>query len=142
MVTARSFFSGRPGWVRAEAVRQRLLGQADDLGHALRRNRRLAGRTGLVAQQADDALVHEPLLPALDTGPGLVGLGHDRRGTQALDARKNNTRPPDALLRALGVRDDRAQSLTVTGRYGEGISLRMRQTRTPQQGIPKRTLLN
>ena len=49
-------------------------------------------------------------------------LAHDRRGTQTRAAQKDNTRPPDVLLRALGVRDDRAQSLTVAGRYSEGDS--------------------
>ena len=40
-----------------------------------------------------------------------------QRGAQTLAAQKDNTRPPDVFLRALGGRDDRLQSLTVAGRY-------------------------
>ena len=42
------------------------------------RDRRLAGRTRLVAQKSIDAGRHEPLLPAPHAGLGLAGLGHDR----------------------------------------------------------------
>jgi len=101
-------------------VRWRFLRQADDLRDALRRDRRLARRTGLVANQAIDALVHEPLLPAPDTGLGLAGLGHDRRGAEARAAQKDDTCPPDVLLRAFGVRDDRLQTLMIARRNGEG----------------------
>ena len=97
-------------------VRRRLLGQADDLGDALRRDRRFARRTGPVAKQAVDTLVHEPLLPAPDTGLGLAGLGHDRRVPEPLVALQDDPRPPDMFLRALRVRDDRLQSLTVARR--------------------------
>ena len=123
-------------------VRRRLLRLTDDPGDAIRRDRRLARRAGLVAKQAADALVHEALLPAPHAGLGLVGLAHDRRGTQTRAAQKDNTRPPDVLLRALGVRDDRAQSLTVTGRYSEGDSAAHvpDSHATAQYGIPNRTL--
>lgn len=72
-------------------MRRRSLRQADDLGDMLRRDRRLSRRTGPVAQQSIDAFVHEPLLPAPDTGLGLVGLGHDGRGAQTIAAQKDNT---------------------------------------------------
>ena len=85
----------------------------------IRRDRRLAGRARLVVKQAIDALMHEPLLPAPHAGLGLRGLGHDRRGPQTLVAQEDDTRPPHVLLRALGIRDDRAQSLTLVGRLEE-----------------------
>ena len=94
-------------------VRRRLLGQADDLGDALQRDWRFARRTGPVAKQAVDTLVHEPLLAAPDTGLGLAGLGQDRRTPEPLVALQDDPRPPDMFLRALRVRDDRLQSLTV-----------------------------
>jgi hypothetical protein len=43
----------------------------------------------------------------------VLDFGDDCRGAQTAAAQKNNTRPPDVLLRALGIRDDRLQSLTV-----------------------------
>ena len=102
-------------------VRRRLLCQADDLGDTIGRDRSLAGRTRLVAKQSVDAFVHEPLLPAPYTGFGLSGLGHDRRGAQTIATQKHDTRPPYVFLTALGVRDDRSQSLTVAGRYDKGL---------------------
>ena len=64
-------------------------------------------RTGPVAKQAVDTLVHEPLLPAPDKGLGLAGLGHDRRASEPLVALQDDPRPPDMFLRAFQVRDDR-----------------------------------
>ena len=94
--------TGRPGHRAQRPVgrlkRRRLLRQAHDLGDT-----------------TADTLVHEPLLPAPHAGLGLAGLGHDRRGAQTLAAEKDNMCPPDVFLRALGIRDDRAQSLTVAG---------------------------
>ena len=111
---------------------------ADDLGDARRRDRRLAGRTRPVAQKTIDAFLHEPLLPAPHAGLGLAGLGHDRRGAKAVAAQKHDPRPPDMLLRALGVRDNRAQSLTVAGRNREGDAAAHAEDShaTAQSGIP------
>ena len=94
---------------------RRRLRQPDDLGHALRRDPRLAGRTGLVMQQAVGAVGHEPLLPAPDAGLRLAGPGHDGGCPEAVAAQQDDPCPPDMFLRALGVRDDRLQSLTVAG---------------------------
>lgn len=123
-------------------VRWRLLRQADDLGDAPRRDRRLAGWTRPVAKQAIDARAHESLLPAPHAGLGLGGLGHDRRGAETLLAQKIDTRPPDVLLGALGVRDDRLQSLTFAGRYDEGDAVAHPPDSHPtkRKGIPNRTL--
>ena len=100
-------------------VGRRLLRQPDDLSYALRRDRHLARRAGLVAQQTIDAFVHEPLLPAPHAGLGLAGFSHDGRGSTAVPAQKNNPRSPDVLLRTHGISDDRPQSLAIAGRQGE-----------------------
>ena len=96
-------------------VRRRLLRQADDLGDALRRDRRLAGRTGFIAQQTIDPFVHEALLPAPHAGLGFTSLGHNRRGAQTIVAQQHDACPPDVLLRAQGGRCNVAQSQTVGG---------------------------
>ena len=59
-----------------------------------------------------------------------VILTGDRRGAQTIATQKHDTRPPYVFLTALGVRDDRSQSLTVD--TTKDIPLRMRQTRMPQ----------
>ena len=123
-------------------VRRRLLGQADDLGDALRRDRRFARRTGLVAKQAVDTLVHEPLLPAPHAGLGLAGRAHDRRSAEPRVGLQDDPRPPEVFLRALRVRDDRLQSLTVARRDSkmDAGTHRTDSHDTAQYGIPKRTL--
>jgi hypothetical protein len=113
-------------------VRRRLKRQADNLGDVFRGDRRLAGRARAVAKQTVDARPHEPLLPAPDAGLGFAGLGHDRRGAKALAAQKHDASPPDVLLRAFRVGDDRPQSLIIPGGYGKEMPVRMCQTRTPQ----------
>ena len=100
-------------------VRRRLLGQPHDLGHLVGRRRRNAGRPGLVTQKAIDAFLHEPLLPAPDTGLRLARRRHDRGGAEPGVAQENDPGPPDMLLGAVAIRDDRFQSLTVAGRDAE-----------------------
>ncbi len=73
-----------------------------------------------VVREPVDALRRAPLLSAPDAGLGLAGLGHNGRSTDALLAQQNEPGPPDTFLRALGIRDDRLQSLTIAERYGEG----------------------
>ena len=123
-------------------VRRRGERQANDLGDPPGRHRRLARRTGLVAKQTLDAVVHEPLLPAPHAGLGLAGLGHDRRGPETLVALEDDPRPPDMFLRAFGVRDDRLQSLTIAGRDGkmDAGAHSPDSHDTAQNGIPYRTL--
>ena len=102
----------------------RLQRPTDDPNDEIGRRRRLARRACLVAKQATGALVDEPILPAPRARLGLSGLGHDRRNVETLAAQKGDMRPLDLLLSALGVRDDRAQLLTVAGEYGEENSIR------------------
>ena len=61
----------------------------------------------LVSQEAVDALVHEPLLPAPDAGLRRAGLAHDLVGPDAVGAQKHNVRSPNVLLRGIAVPRDR-----------------------------------
>lgn len=112
-------------------VRRRLLRPADDRSNTPRRDRRFAGRPGPVMKQTVDALMHEPLLPAPHTGFRLSGLGHDRRSAQTIVAQKDDTRPPDMLLRVVRGRNDGARCRS-SGDIVKEMLLRMPQTRASQ----------
>ena len=60
-----------------------------------------------------------PSMPSPDAGLGLDRLGHTRGCAKPVAAQKNDLRPPDMLLGAVAIRDDRFQSLTVAGRDAE-----------------------
>ena len=49
------------------------------------------------------------------SGLGLGRGGHDGGCTEAVAAQQDDPCPPDMFLEALGVRDDRLQSLTLAG---------------------------
>ena len=92
------------------AVRLVLILKANALGR---------GHSGVRRELIDDRSRppgKAPIPPAPDTGLGLAGLGHDRRVPEPLVALQDDPRPPDMFLRALRVRDDRLQSLTVARR--------------------------
>jgi hypothetical protein len=94
-------------------VRRIGVGQGDDpIEHRLI-ERRDARRPRLVAHETVDAIGHEPLLPAPDTGLGFADLAHDRIGSETGGGKKHDPRTPDMLLRAVPIPDDRIQSLTV-----------------------------
>jgi hypothetical protein len=63
---------------------RQLLRQSDDLCHALGWDRCPTRRTGLIAQEAIYALVHEPLLPAPHAGLRLARRRHDGRGPETV----------------------------------------------------------
>ncbi len=75
----------------------------------LQAERRYARRPRLVPQEAVDALGHEPLLPAPDTGLGFARPTHDLDGPGAIGCRQNDPGPPNMFLGAVPVRDDRFQ---------------------------------
>ncbi len=58
----------------------------------------------LSAQQAVDALSHEPLLPPPHDGFGAPGATHDRIGAKAIGGQQDDVRPLDMFLRAVAVR--------------------------------------
>ena len=78
-----------------------------------RRQGRQPGLAGLVAHQAGHAFAHEPLLPAPDAGLGHLGSAHDLRRAAARRRRQDDPRPPDVLLRAVPIRHDPLQPVTV-----------------------------
>ena len=80
-------------------ARRRAERQIDDALHRLRRQRRLAGRPRLVAQQPVDALLHEALLPAPDHRLGLARAAHHLEGAAAIGGRQDDLGTPDMLLR-------------------------------------------
>ena len=82
-----------------------------------RRQRRQARLARVVAQQAVDARLHEPPLPAPDAGLGHPRPAHDLGRAAAFGRRQDDPRPPDVLLRAVAVRHDRLQPDTVGGTY-------------------------
>jgi hypothetical protein len=66
-----------------------------------------------VSQQAVDALFHETLLPAPDTGLRRAGLAHDLVGPDAVGAQKHNVYSPNVLLRRVTVPGDRFKSMAI-----------------------------
>lgn len=101
-------------------VGRRLLGECDDLGHLVRRDRCIAGLSGLVPQKAVHALLHEPFLPTPDARLGRPGPTHDRLRSDTVRRQQDDPRPPDMLLRRIAVADDTFQAATI-GR-GRGIA--------------------
>src|SRR6476659_6333792 len=78
-------------------------------GH-LRTERRDARGPRLVVQEAVDAFLHEPFLPAPDAGLRLAGPAHDLVGANTVGARENDRRPPSVFLRGVTVPGDRFKS--------------------------------
>ncbi len=134
-VEGPAWMAGEPGADLVLLVRSVVV--EDDVDGLVRRHLALDA-----VEEADDTLVHEPLLPAPHAGLGLAGLAHDRRSAEPLVGLQDDPRPPDMFLRALRVRDDRLQSLTVARRDSkmDAGTHRTDSHDTAQYGIPKRTL--
>ena len=79
---------------------------------------RNARRTGLVAQQARDALGHEAFLPAPDSRFAGAAAAHDLGRAAAIGSQQDNLRPPDMFLRAVPIGHNRFQFGAVLGGYG------------------------
>ena len=120
-----------------------LLGQADHLRNFLVRCSGDAGWSGLFSQQAIDARMHEPLLPAPDAGFGLACGRHDSVCPKAISAEKNYAAAPDMLLGRRRVKDDRLKPRAIFGGDGEGYSCahHIESHTTEQMGIPNRAPL-
>lgn len=96
---------------------------------------------GLVAEQAGDALGHEPLLPAPDRGLRCTGCGHDSVRADAVRAQKDDPGAPVMLLRRVAVGDEGFESLTISLAKGNGYTCahaRASQARI-SMGILRRT---
>jgi hypothetical protein len=77
-------------------------------------------RPRLVAQKPVHAVRHEPLLPAPDARLRLAAAAHDLGRAETVRGRQDDLRPPDVLLRAVPVRDDRFQTGTIGGADFDG----------------------
>ena len=97
-------------------LRRWLQRQRHDLLDQRGRQRGNAGGTGLVAQQAIDAFLHEPLLPAPHAGLGFPGRSHDRLSAFAPGGQQNDPSAPHMLLGCATRRDNRFKPLTVIRR--------------------------
>src|SRR3954447_8880439 len=95
-------------------------------------------------QEAVDAFLHEPFLPAPDAGLRLAGPAHDLVGANTVGAREDDRRPPSVFLRGVTVRGDRFKSAADGPRDRDGNS----GAHAPDshgnrnRGIPIRTLLS
>jgi hypothetical protein len=87
------------------------------------RQRWLAGAARLVAQEPVHTLQHETLLPAPHAGLILAGLALDAGRPDPVGGQQNDPCPPNVLLRAVAIRDDRLETDTVVGINGDGDSL-------------------
>src|SRR6476661_8494768 len=84
--------------------------------------RRDARGPRLVVQEAVDAFLHEPFLPAPDAGLRLAGPAHDLVGANTVGARKDDRRPPSVFLRGVTVPGDRFKSAADGPRDRDGNS--------------------
>ena len=125
-------------------ARRFALRQGDNIIDDRRRQRRLAGRPRLIAQQPIDALLHEALLhEALLPMPkgrlGDVRRGDDGVGAEVGHRQKHDAATPDIVLRAPTLADNRLYAGFVGGGHGRLIRVRIPQTRTsPSEGNPIR----
>jgi len=104
----------RPDRPVRPAIRRRiLLRPADHVGDFFVRKLRNARRSGLVAQQTVHAFVDVALLPAPDRDLAEPGPPPDLVGADPITGQQHYLRPPDVLLRAVAVGDDRCQSRTI-----------------------------
>jgi hypothetical protein len=104
----------------------------------LRPQRRDAGRPRLVAQQPRDALLHESLLPAPHRRLALRRAAHDLVGAEAIGGCQYDVGSPHVLLRAVAVRHDRSQLVTISGRQcdADPCAHRADSHRPQPRGIP------
>ena len=98
------------------------LGQLDNTANSLPRKRRLTRRPRLVLQERVHTRLHIPFLPAPDAGLGLACPPHNLRCAAPGTGEKNDVRPPDMLLRAVAIRNDRLKPSTIRSGDLEGNS--------------------
>jgi len=94
-------------------------------------------RPGLVAQQAIDPLLGKPFLPAPDSRLALGGAVHDRHCAEPVGGGQHDPGAPDVLLRAVTVRHDGFELVTLSGGYFATIRCAShRLARREPQGNP------
>jgi len=88
----------------------------DPLGHLWAERLNPRG-TGLVAQQAIEALLGEPFLPAPDNRLALGGVAHDRHRAESVGGGQHDPGAPNVLLWAVAVRHDGFGAITFSGSH-------------------------
>ena len=111
---AQHFGESLVGGVVVEDDVDHLAGRHRPLDHNLGQ-RRLARRPALVAQQALDARVPEPLLPSPHRRLGAADLAHNRHRAHVVGGQQHDPRPFDVLLAAVAIRHDRLEPSTIAG---------------------------
>ena len=86
----------------------------------LRAKRRYARRPGLVAQQARDAFLHVPLLPAPAAGLRLAGPAHNLVGTETLGSSSTISARQACFFGVVAALKNRLQKLAVRRFYSDG----------------------
>src|SRR5271166_1892947 len=104
-------------------MRRLLVGQDNDTIDGRGRQGRDARGPGLVAGEPLDPLLHEALLPAPDHGFALADSARDGGRARAVSGQNNDPRPPDVLLRAVAIPDDRLQASPIRRRDFDDYSL-------------------
>ena len=96
----------------------------------------------LVAQEALEALLHEPLLPAPDAGLRLACPAHDLVGAHAVGAQEHDGGSPGVLLSGVAIPGDRLKAAPVRWRQRDGDpGAHARDSHAHRSGgIPPRTL--
>ena len=111
---ADGFGHGAAGPMRGVA-RRLGAGQVQNLGDDLGRKRSAARLARLVAQQAFDTLLGVSRLPAPDRGSADARAPRHFLHGQAVGRTKDNVRPLHMFERAIAIRDDGQQTLTIFG---------------------------
>ena len=99
--------------MRGLAGRRLVQGPADHLGHLGRAQGRDPRRPGPIAQQPVDAGREIALLPPPDRRLGQTRPAHDLGGAKPIRAQQHHFSPPDMLLRAVSISDDRCQTRAI-----------------------------
>jgi hypothetical protein len=97
-------------------ARRRAGHQIDDPSNGCGRQRRLAGFSRLIAQQAIDTFGHKPGLPSPDHRLGPAGSAHDLGRAAAVGGGKDDLGAPNMLLRRATVGDDRLKPTAIRSR--------------------------
>src|SRR5271166_1830515 len=104
-------------------MRRLLVGQDNDTIDGRGRQGRDARGPGLVAGEPLDPHMHEALLPAPDHGFALADSAPDAGRALAVSGQNDDPRPPDVLLRAAAMPDDRLQASPIRRRDFDDYSL-------------------
>src|SRR4051794_8474395 len=85
-----------------------------------RQERWRAGLPGLVPQQAGNALLREPLAPASDRGSRETDVAPNRGGAVPVGGGEGDLGPPDVLLWAIPICQNRLEMAAVGRAHADG----------------------